>query len=102
MKWIIIILLLFVIVVFITARYRKQINAAIILWKSLTKAHSSASQIHSKAKSRQDPLAVELIKCAKCGSWTPSTNTLSLISGEKFCSSECIDEAILIKKRNAV
>jgi hypothetical protein len=102
MKWIILILLVFILAVLISTRYRTQINAAIILWRTLTKGNSSASQIRSRAKAGADSKSVELIKCAKCGSWTPETNTLALNSGELFCSTTCINEAILIKKQSKI
>lgn len=99
MKWLVIIFLLFVAAVLVTARYRRQINAAIVLWKSLVQGNSSASEIRSNKK--DEPKAVELIKCNKCGSWTPQANSLSLNSGEQFCSTECIEQAILVKKKTA-
>jgi hypothetical protein len=102
MKWIILILLVFILTVLISTRYRKQINSAIILWRTLTRGNSSAPQAGSKVPASAEAKSVELIKCSKCGSWTPQSNTLALNSGELYCSAECINEAILIKKQRKI
>ncbi len=87
MKWLVLLFLLFLLVVFITARYRKQINAAIFLWKSLQKP--SEKKAEKQFENRESLKETPLVKCAECGVWIPQDNASNIKSEVFFCSQKC-------------
>jgi Ca2+/Na+ antiporter len=87
MKWLVLLVLLFLLFVFITTRYRKQINAAIYLWKSLQ--NPSEEKTEKKFENREDLKEVSLVKCADCGTWIPQKTALNIKSEIFFCSKKC-------------
>ncbi len=102
MKWIILLLLAFVFIVLLTSRFRRQISAAIFVWKSLKDPESGKKQVRTKSTNFDNLSAVELVKCATCGSWTPERNSLLLNSMERFCSQKCLDESVAVKKKGII
>lgn len=91
MKWIILLFLFSMLVVIFVVRFRKQINGAIILWKTLQKPPEK--QIKNSVNLREVPL----VKCRDCGTWIPQTNALSVDSRRFFCSQTCLEKAVKVK-----
>ena len=97
MKWLIVIGLIALLVMFVAARYRRHIQMAIYVFrmfrkmKSMSKADAAEKEIEGVKKQTDD---VQLVRCAKCGSWTPQPNALSFGKGTFYCSNECIETAV--------
>ncbi len=91
MKWIILLFLFFFLVVIFVVRFRKQINGAVLLWKSLQKPPEK--QINNKENLREVPL----VKCRDCGTWIPQTTALNSDSNSFFCSQNCLKKAVKVK-----
>lgn len=93
MKFVLLFLISAVVLIWLTTRFRRQINELIVAFRS-----NDLSSTKSKINVGKPERSFEMIKCAACGTWTPFENAALLNSGEKFCSQECVDEAIAIKK----
>lgn len=91
MKWIIILGLIFVVLMLIVSRYRKQIQMALYVFRMFRKMRqmnkTEEKQIDTKASSND----VALINCAKCGAWIPQNKALKLRSGVFYCSANCLE-----------
>lgn len=92
MKFVLLFLISALIVIWLSTRFRRQINQLIVAFRS-----NEDSSAHSQLKNREPEKSFNMIKCSACGTWTPVENAALLNSGEKFCSQACIDEAIAIK-----
>lgn len=97
MKWLIILFLLFVLFAFIAARYRRQIQMGIYVFKMFRKMR----QMNKPAEKQIDKPAisndVQLIRCAKCGTWIPQSNALNLRNSKTFyCSANCMERAVKV------
>lgn len=91
MKWIILLFLLFLIIAFITTRYRKQINSLILLLKMIE--DKNLPETKAEKQILENPKEVPLVKCADCGTWTPQSNALNFRSEIYFCSTNCKEKA---------
>ena len=98
MKFLIILILLAVLAVFIFRRYRLQIQTALYVWRmfrkmrQMSKAETTEKQIDTPV-SQND---VQLVRCVKCGSWTPQSNALKFGANTYYCSSNCMETAIKV------
>ncbi|HVE56205.1 MAG TPA: hypothetical protein VNB22_05205 [Pyrinomonadaceae bacterium] len=98
MKWIIILGLLAVLVMFIVARFRRQIQTAIYVFKmfrkmrQMSKSETPEKQIETNNNSND----VQLVRCAKCGSWIPQATSLKLSKNTFYCSSKCMEAAVKV------
>lgn len=97
---IIILIVLAIFVALFAFRYRKQIMAAVQVWRMLKKmraanrgAADQAKPIGDKASSKD----VELVRCARCGSWKPRDEALKFSRGTFYCSSACVNEALNVR-----
>lgn len=86
MKWIILLFLIALLAAIFVTRYKKQINGAILLWKTLQ------NPPEKQIKNNENPGEVPLVKCADCGTWIPQTNALNLDSKIFFCSHNCLEK----------
>ena len=89
MKWLIILVLFVFLAMIFANRYRRQIKTALNIWKNFKKMPQTDK---SSEKQIEPPNAKEvpLIRCAKCGVWTPQKNALNLRSKTFYCSANCM------------
>ena len=72
-KFLLVLLVIFILLAMIAVRYRKQINSIIATAKFLKQAKDAAQQAQLGRAPRPQPskTAVHLVNCAKCGVWVP-------------------------------
>ena len=94
MKWLILLGLIVVLVIVVASRYRRQIQMAIYVWRMFRKMRQAGKtdekQVETSAKD------VPLIRCTKCGTWTPQNKALNLRSGMFYCSANCLETSAKI------
>ncbi len=95
-KFLFIIILLFLACALIAVRYRKQVRAAIYAWRVLTKARQTAKIPEKQIAKTENTNDTQLVRCVKCGTWTPRKNALNLRSKAFYCSVNCLESAILV------
>lgn len=93
MKWIIILGLLIVVWMFVIVRFRRQIQTAIYLWKLFQSARQPNRVVKKPNENEKALREVPLVKCSKCGTWTPQTAALNLRSKTFYCSTNCMESA---------
>ncbi len=96
MKWLIILVLISVAVVLIAARYRRQIQTGIYLWRMFRKMRQMGKTEEKQIVEKQNPKDVQLVRCAKCGIWIPQTKALNLRSKTFYCSANCMETAVKV------
>src|SRR6185369_9929125 len=96
MKWLIILGLLAILVMFIVARYRRQIQTALYFYKMFKKMRqmNKTGPQEKQIENTNDSEDVQLVRCAKCGSWIPQTTALKFSKNTFYCSSKCIETAV--------
>lgn len=98
MKWLIILSLFVILVMFIVARYRRQIQTAMYIFRmfrkmrQMNKAETSEKQIETNNNTSD----VQLVRCAKCGSWIPQATALKLSKNTFYCSSKCMETVVKV------
>lgn len=94
MKLIIVLLLLFVLIAVVFVKYRRQIQTALYVWKMFKNMRQmSTPQEENKAEIPQKQ-NTDLIRCAKCGTWTPQDSAFNRRSQTKYCSAKCMEQAV--------
>jgi len=96
MKWIIILILLFVVAAIIVIRYRRQIQTAIFVWKMFRKMRQASKPTEKQIEKQENLNDVPLVKCAKCGTWMPQKNAMNLRSKTFYCSANCMESAVKV------
>jgi hypothetical protein len=94
MKWLILVILFFLLAVIIAFRYRRQIQTALYVWKMFRKMRQ-ANKSEEKQIEQPNAKDVPLIRCAKCGTWIPQKNALNLRSKTFYCSANCMEQAVV-------
>lgn len=93
MREIVVILLVIVVLVGLTAiRYRKQIVAAIKIWRSFKAMKQQIAEKHRSSVTEESVSAGPLVNCARCGTWVPEQRAIRLRGGGTFCSTECLEK----------
>ena len=96
MKFLIILILFAVLAMFIFARYRRHIQTALYFLKmarkmrEMNKPQTGEKQIESNRSSED----VQLVRCAKCGSWIQQNTAIKLSKNNFYCSSKCMEKAV--------
>ena len=96
MKWLILLILFAVLVFVIAARYRRQIQTAVYVWRMFRKMRQAGKQGEKQIEKKETASEVPLIRCAKCGTWIPQENALRLRSKTFFCSANCMEKTVEI------
>jgi len=98
MKWLIILGLLAVLVIFIVARFRRQIQTAIYVFRMFRKMRqmSKPETPEKQIEPNNNSSDVQLVRCAKCGSWIPQATSLKLSKNTYYCSSKCMEAAVKV------
>ncbi|CAN5169155.1 hypothetical protein BH20ACI1_BH20ACI1_19570 [soil metagenome] len=93
-KLLFIFLLLLVVGGIIALRYRRQIQSAIYIWQMFKKMRQVNKPQEKQIEKTEDAKDVQLVRCAKCGTWTPQKNALNLRSKAFYCSTNCMEKTI--------
>lgn len=93
MKWLILLILFIVLLAVIAMRYRQQIKMAIYVWRMFRKMRQMGKSDEKQIESPANQPDVALVRCAKCGTWTPQNNAVKLRSGTNYCSTRCLETA---------
>ena len=98
MKWLIILGLLAILVMFIVARYRRHIQTGIYMFKMFRKMRqmSKPEKAEKQIENTTNASEVQLVRCAKCGSWIPQNTALKFSKNTFYCSSKCVNEAVKV------
>jgi hypothetical protein len=97
MKWLIILGLLMILAMFIVARYRRHIQTGIYMLKMLRKMRqmNKPEKPEKQIENATAASDIELVRCAKCGSWIPQNTAMKLSRGY-YCSSKCLESAVKV------
>lgn len=96
MKWLFLLGLLALLVFFIVARYRRQIQMGLYVWRMFRKMRTVDKADDKRLETKDDQKSVPLVRCAQCGTWTPQKNALNLRSGTVYCSANCMEKAVKV------
>jgi len=94
MKWLIILVLFILLTAIVAVRYRRQIQTALYVWKMFRKMRQM-NKTDEKQIEQPKTKDVPLIRCAKCGTWTEQKNALNLRSKTFYCSTNCMEQAVV-------
>lgn len=93
MKWIILLILVAALIAVVAVRYRQQIKMAIYVYRMFRKMRQVGKTDEKQIEKTETAADVALVRCAKCGTWTPQNNSLKLRSGSRYCSTACLETA---------
>lgn len=96
MKWLILLILILILFAFLINKYRRQIQMAIYVWRMFRKMRQAGKADEKQIETQDVSENGQLIRCAKCGTWTPQKNALNLRSGVFYCSSDCMEQAVKV------
>lgn len=96
MKWLILLLLVAVAGILIAVRYRRQIQTGIYLYRMFRKMRQTGKGAEKQINRKETTSEVPLVRCARCGKWTPQTKALNLRSKTFYCSSNCLESAVKV------
>lgn len=94
MKWLILLFLVAAIFVIVAVRYRQQIKMAIYVWRMFRKMRQGSKAEEKQIKNTENAVDAALVRCAKCGTWTPRNKSLKFRSGINYCSKTCLEAAV--------
>lgn len=94
MKLLILLLILAIFGVYVAVRYRRQIQTGIYLWQMFKKMRGASIQTDNQINKIEGSANAPLVRCAKCGKWTPQTEALNLRGRTFYCSSNCVENAV--------
>lgn len=96
MKWLILLILILILFAFLINKYRRQIQMAIYVWRMFRKMRQAGKADEKQIETRDEAEKVQLIRCAKCGTWTPQKNALNLRTGVFYCSTDCMEQTVKV------
>ncbi len=96
MKWLILLLLIAAAVILIATRYRRQIQMGIYVFRMFRKMRQMGKADEKQIQEKERPKDVQLVRCAKCGTWIPQTKALNLRSKVFYCSANCMETAVKV------
>jgi hypothetical protein len=74
-------------------RYRKQLVAAHRVWQMLRGSGQTGNFPVNQPPERKTNAAVPLVKCARCGTWTPLDRSIRL-KNVYYCSTDCLESKV--------
>jgi hypothetical protein len=93
-KLLILILLILVLAAIIALRYRRQIQTALYIWRMFRKMRQMDKPPEKQLEKKENAKDLQLIRCAKCGTWIPQKNALNLRSKTFYCSANCMEQTV--------
>ena len=92
MKWLILLILLAVVVIFLVNRYRRQIQTGIYVFQMFRKMRAAGKAQEKRIEKQTESKDVPLVRCAKCGTWIAQDKSKKL-GANRFCSYACFEKA---------
>ena len=96
LKILFIFLIFLVVAGIIALRYRRQIQSAVYVWRMFKKMREVNKPQEKSIEKTENTKDVQLVRCAKCGTWTPQKNALNLRSKAFYCSTNCLENAVKV------
>lgn len=98
MKWLIILGLLALVVIFVAVKYRRHIQTGIYVLKMFRQMRrmSQPAKQEKQIDTAAEASDVQLVRCAKCGSWIPQNTAMKLSKNNFYCSSKCLENAVRV------
>jgi Sec-independent protein translocase protein TatA len=99
MKWLIILVLLAILVMFFVTRYRRHIQTGIYMFKMFRKMRqmNKPDTTEKQIENTTNPNDVQLVRCTKCGSWIPQYTAMKLSKNTFYCSSNCMEKSVEVR-----
>ncbi|MGB7068540.1 MAG: hypothetical protein WBD22_03535 [Pyrinomonadaceae bacterium] len=90
MKEILVVFLVILILLGLTAyRYRQQLAAMLHVWRVLKQARGTLSGSKANQQFSPDTNNVQLVNCAKCGSWVARNESVRITPNTYLCVERC-------------
>ncbi|MGI8787806.1 MAG: hypothetical protein ACR2HG_08615 [Pyrinomonadaceae bacterium] len=96
MKWFILLALILLLAMIIASRYRRQIQMAIYFFQMFRKMRRMNKTDEKQIETKQSAENVPLVRCSRCGTWSPQDRAIKLRSGLFYCSKNCLETAAKI------
>lgn len=99
MKWLIILGLLAVLLIFVIVKFRRHIQTGIYVFRMFRKMRQMSRKPEKQEKQIETANTindVQLVRCAKCGSWIPQNTALKLSKNTFYCSSKCLESKVKV------
>ncbi len=94
MKWLILLVLFLILMAIIAVRFRRQINMGIQIFQMFRQMRTLNKPKEKKLDKKAVNENLPLVRCAKCGTWTPQSAALNLRSKTFYCSTNCMEKAV--------
>ena len=92
-KLLVILVILFFVVALIAIRYRRQIAMGIRILKMFRQMQQVGKTTEKKTEKLKNSKDTQLVRCERCGKWTPQQEAMNLRSKTFYCSSKCVEKA---------
>lgn len=99
MKWLIILVLFLILMAIIAIRFRRQINMGIQIFQMFRQMRTPNKPQEKKLDKNNVNKSVPLVRCAKCGTWTPQSTALNLRSKTFYCSTNCMEKRSVLTEQ---
>lgn len=95
MKWLIILLIIFIVLALVAIRYRRQIQTAIYMYRMMKKMREMSRPESKKIETKKtDAVNAALVRCVGCGNWVSETEVLKMGNKISYCSARCIEKNV--------
>jgi MYND finger. len=78
-------------------RYRRQIVAARRIWQMLKGNGLAGGFPVEQVREQNTNTATPLVKCSRCGTWTPLDRSIRLSNNIYYCSTNCLENKVAAK-----
>lgn len=92
-KILVILLLLLFLLALIATRYRRQIMMGIQVFQMFRKMRAGNAPPEKQISKKDKEASVPLVKCVKCGAWSPRSDALKLGGKTFYCSAACVEKS---------
>jgi hypothetical protein len=86
-----ILIVVFILLALTAFRYRRQLAAAHQIWQMLRGNARGSFPINQAPQQKPSNEPTPLVKCARCGTWTPLDRSIRLNQNIYYCSSNCLE-----------
>ncbi len=94
MKFLYILLFLLLLFGLIALYFRKQIQTALYVWQMFRKMRQMNKPQEKQIEKTEVQSETKLVKCAKCGTWTPLAKAIYFRSKTFYCSKDCMKNLV--------
>lgn len=97
MKWLLLLIIILAVFGYVAFRYRRQIQAAREIWKTLRQIQQQVQGVRPQEKKidKKDTNKGEpLVRCTHCGKWMSESEAVKLGKTTIYCSTDCMEKAV--------